>query len=220
MDESKIVAVFGASGVSPGTDAYAAGVVCGRMLAERGFTVATGGYAGMMEAVSAGAASAGGRVIGVTAPSVFRGRHGANRHVGEEIQADTITQRIHELVDRADAAIALPGSIGTVTELLVAWNVAFVAQFGDTADYPVVAVGRVWRDLVSQLAATLDTDAGFVTCVDGVEAAVDAVEQQLTSQPPATGLRDGNGGTLHRQTPPAPTDQPGAWSRGSQQEDT
>jgi hypothetical protein len=136
-----------------------------------------------MEAVSAGAASVGGHVIGVTAPTVFRGRHGANRHITEEVQAGTITQRIHELIDRSDAAIALPGSLGTITELLVAWNVAFVAQFGDTEPYPIVAVGETWQRLVAELASTLDTAAEFVTCVNDVPAAVAAVAEFLDRRP-------------------------------------
>ena len=110
---------------------------------------------------------------------MFRGRHGANRHITTEIQADTITQRIHELIDRTHAAIALPGSLGTVTELLVAWNVAFVAQFGDTKPYPVVAVGDAWRTVVDNLSTVLDADASYVTCVDDIPTAVDAVSAML-----------------------------------------
>jgi uncharacterized protein (TIGR00730 family) len=185
VEEPKVVAVFGASSALAGSPAYDLGVSCGRVLAERGFAVATGGYAGVMEAVSAGARTAGGHVIGITAPTVFRGRHGANRHITEEVQAETITQRIHELIDRSDAAIALPGSLGTITELLVAWNVAFVAQFGDTNPYPVVAVGDTWQRLIAELASVLDTDAAFVTCVNDVPAAVNTVAELLERRPAA-----------------------------------
>ena len=50
-----VVAVFGASVSLPGDQLYEQGVRCGRLLAEAGFGVATGGYAGVMEAVSLGA---------------------------------------------------------------------------------------------------------------------------------------------------------------------
>ena len=59
----------------------------------------------------------------------------------EEVPAATLTERIHVMLERADGAIALNGSIGTLTELLIAWNVAFVAQFSDETAKPVIAVG-------------------------------------------------------------------------------
>jgi uncharacterized protein (TIGR00730 family) len=174
-----IVAVFGASSSAPGDEYYAAGVTCGRLLAEAGFTVATGGYAGLMEAVSKGAAAAGGHVIGVTVPRVFPDRPGANPHVVEERRAESLTERIHELTAVSNASIALHGSIGTAAELLVAWNLAYVARFAGLEPHPVVAVGPRWRHLVATLTTTLETDADLVTCVDDVAEAVAAVARRL-----------------------------------------
>jgi uncharacterized protein (TIGR00730 family) len=179
-ETTPVVAVFGASSSSPGDGHYEAGVTCGRLLAEAGFTVATGGYAGLMEAVSEGAASAGGHVIGVTVPPVFPDRHGANPHVIEERRARTLTERIHELIAVSDASIALHGSIGTATELLVAWNLAYVARFAGLQPRPVVAVGARWRGLVATLTMTLETDVDLVTCVDDVADAVATVVRRLT----------------------------------------
>jgi uncharacterized protein (TIGR00725 family) len=176
---SRIVAVFGASSAAPGDDWFTAGERCGRLLAVAGFTVATGGYGGVMEAVSRGAAAAGAHVIGVTAPSVFPDRPGANDHVAEERRAASLTERIHELVSIADAAIALDGSLGTATELLVAWNVAFVAATGAEPRFPVVAVGQRWKALVPTLAGALDTPADLIECVDDVDAAVALVSLRL-----------------------------------------
>ena len=73
-----VVAVFGASSPRPGDDSYDVGVRCGRLLAEAGFAVATGGYAGLMEAVSLGARQVGGRVFGVTVPDVVPDRPGGH----------------------------------------------------------------------------------------------------------------------------------------------
>jgi len=165
------VAIFGASDCRADDPAYAEAVRCGRLLAEAGLAVATGGYGGLMEAVSQGAREAGGVVIGVTAPSVFPHREGANRFVSEERRAGSLTERIHELM-QADAAIALPGSIGTLTELMVAWNLAYVAQYGHGSPKPVVAVGGRWRGVIDQLEDELETEAGLVLCVESVDEAV------------------------------------------------
>jgi uncharacterized protein (TIGR00730 family) len=174
-----VVVVFGSSRVLPGEPEWEEGVLLGHLLARSGAAVATGGYAGMMEAVSAGAAAAGGRVIGVTAPGVFPHRPGANPHVDEERMAATISERIHRLVDLADATVAMPGSIGTLAEFLVAWNDAFVRPMSGHVPKPLVAVGPTWRRLVDFLTDGFDADPGFVTCVDSADEAVRRVASAL-----------------------------------------
>lgn len=167
------VAVFGSSQTVPGTPQWDQAFSCGRLLATAGFGVATGGYGGTMEAVSAGAASVGGvPIIGVTAPSVFPARSGANTHVNDERPATELAERIGMLIEQTDASIALPGSIGTFAELMLAWNYAFVAPFSKRTPKPVVAVGTDWREAIAALGNYLDTGDGIVICVEEVEDAV------------------------------------------------
>lgn len=175
----RTVTVFGSSLGQPGDPDYDQAVELGRRLAEAGYSVATGGYDGSMEAVSAGADEAGGSITGVTAPDVFPHRELPNRFVKQHIRATSLTERIHELVDIADACIALPGSIGTFTELMVAWNLAFVARFSDSPPNPVIAIGPVWHQLVAHLADQLGTDADLVTCVGTVGEAVTEIQRRL-----------------------------------------
>jgi uncharacterized protein (TIGR00730 family) len=167
-----IVAVFGSSKVERDDAVWGEAERLGRLLVLAGAQVATGGYAGLMEAVSAGAAAAGGRPIGVTAPAVFPARAGANGYVAREIPAPTLPQRIARIVEIADASVALPGSIGTLAELLVAWNDAFVAPFRGAAPRPVVAVGSTWSRLIDQIGGSTGADTSFVTCVDEVDAVI------------------------------------------------
>lgn len=175
------VTVFGSSASEPASEDYAAGRRLGEMLAAAGFTVATGGYGGLMEAVSAGAAAGGGRVIGITAPAVFPGRPGANAYVTDERAAATLTERIHQLAEVADATVALPGSIGTLAELAVVWHLAYVAGFSGAPAKPVVAVGPVWKNVITDLAAAVAADASLVTCVETVDEAAAAVQAALAS---------------------------------------
>ena len=161
---------------TPGWDAARR---CGRLLAERGFVVATGGYGGIMEATSEGARSVGGHVIGITAPAVFPGRSGANPFVAEEHSAPTIGTRIARLIESTSGSIVLPGSIGTATELMVAWNAAFVSQFSGAPTKPVVAVGEPWAELVPLLMERLGLDDRLVELVDTVEDAVEGVAAAL-----------------------------------------
>ncbi len=174
-----VVAVFGSSRSDQGSDEYSDAVRCGRLLAEAGFAVATGGYAGTMEGVSRGAAEEGGNAIGVTVPSVFPGRAGANPFLTEEMPAPGLVLRIDRLLSLSVASIALPGSIGTLAELVLAWNLAFVARFTDGAPKPVVTVGPMWRRLVPLLTEELATDGSLLTCVATIDEAVAEVQRRL-----------------------------------------
>ena len=169
------VAVFGSSRTRPDEPDYESAMRCGRLLAESGFHVATGGYGGLMEAVSRGAADAGGTVIAVTAPDLFPQREGANQWAHIERPQPTLALRIGKLLDDSVATIALPGSIGTLTELIVAWNASFIDTLTDRPPRPVIAVGAQWSSLVAQIAAAVSSPTELVTRVDDVDAAVAAV---------------------------------------------
>ena len=169
------VAVFGSSRTQPDEPDYAAAMRCGRLLAESGFHVATGGYGGLMEAVSRGAADAGGTVIAATAPSLFPNRVGANEWAHIEKPQPTLALRIGQLLDNSVATIALPGSIGTLTELIVAWNASFIDTLTERRPRPVIAVGPQWSSLVAHIAAEVRSSVDLVTRVDDVDSAVAAV---------------------------------------------
>ncbi|HLF02518.1 MAG TPA: LOG family protein [Anaerolineales bacterium] len=141
----KIVSVFGGSAPKPASEPYVEAVAMGRFLAEAGYTVATGGYTGVMEGASRGAAEAGGHVIGVTCGLIENWREGfcANTWVKEEIKFDTLRDRLYHLVSFCDAAVALGGGIGTLSEVSLMWS---LIQTGELSRRPLVLVGPVWRD--------------------------------------------------------------------------
>ena len=145
-----IVSVFGGSSPRPGSPAYQEAQTLGKLLAEAGYTVATGGYSGTMEAVSRGAAEAGGHVIGVTAAVFDHWRAGggeANSWVAEEIRCSTLRERLYHLVTFCDAAVALPGGIGTLSEVALTWS---LLQVGEVAAKPFILIGEVWGDLLTR----------------------------------------------------------------------
>ena len=179
MTDRKIVAVFGSSQSRPGDPEYESGIGCGRLLAQAGLAVATGGYGGLMEAVCKGAAEAGGATYGVTAPTVFPGRSGANQWVQNELPAEDLIRRIALLTDLADGYIALPGSIGTLAELVVAWNLAFVAPLAGRPFGPIATVGETWNELVPLLNDRLQSDRSSITNCATVSEAVAHVSAQL-----------------------------------------
>jgi len=137
-----IISIFGSSAPRPGSADYELARQMGALLAEAGFTVQTGGYSGVMEAASRGAAEAGGHVIGVTCAQIEAFRPlPANRWVAEEIKQTTLRQRVLYLVEHCDGAIVMPGGIGTLSELALMWS---LMQVGDIPRRPFIAVGGLW----------------------------------------------------------------------------
>ena len=142
------VSVFGGSQPRDGDAAYAEAQELGRLLAQRGHTVLTGGYIGTMEAVSRGAAEAGGHVIGVTCEEIEAWRPiRANAWVKEERRKKTLFERLQALIVESDAAIALPGGTGTLTEITLMWNLMTVESLHRR---PLILVGRGWQSTFDQ----------------------------------------------------------------------
>jgi predicted Rossmann-fold nucleotide-binding protein len=99
-----------------------------------------------MEAVSRGAAEAGGRVVGVTCEEIESWRPvRANPWVQEERRFATIRQRLFALIDGCDAALALPGGIGTLAEVSVMWS---HMQTGTIKARPLVLIGPGWQETI------------------------------------------------------------------------
>jgi uncharacterized protein (TIGR00730 family) len=146
LKERRVISVFGSSAPSPGSEAFEEARQVGRLLAEAGCAVATGGYGGTMSAISQGAAEAGGHVIGVASARIerFRGTE-VNRWVHEVHKYDSLVERLLHLVTRNDGMIVLPGGIGTLSELVLAWS---LMQVGEIDNRPLVLLGGMWRDTI------------------------------------------------------------------------
>lgn len=149
--ERTIISVFGSSAPQAGDERYEEARLVGRLLAQAGFAVATGGYGGTMAGVSQGAAEAGGHVIGVTSSRMeaFRPTP-ANRWVGEEIRYESQQERLLHLVTRNEGMITLAGSVGTLSEMSLAWS---LIQVGELTPRPLVVLGAQWPAVIDSLEA-------------------------------------------------------------------
>ena len=148
------ITVFGGSQPKEGDSAYNEAVELGRLLAQSGHTVLTGGYIGTMEAVSRGASEAGGHVIGVTCEDIENWRKVApNRWVQEERRWKTLFERLQGLIEGCDAALALPGGPGTLTEIALMWNLMIVESLHRR---PLILIGSGWQSVLDQVFTQLD----------------------------------------------------------------
>ena len=148
------ISVFGGSQPKEGETAYTEAQELGRLLAQRGHTVLTGGYIGTMEAVSRGANEAGGHVVGVTCDDIEAWRAvKPNQWVKEERREKTLLGRLQALIEGCEAALALPGGAGTLTEIALMWNLMIVESLPRR---PLILIGGGWQSTFDQFFKDLE----------------------------------------------------------------
>lgn len=126
----------------------------GRLLAERGFVVVTGGLGGVMAAAAAGASEAGGTTVALL-PGVRRDDASPGHTIA--IPTGMGEMRNALVVRSADAVLAVGGAWGTLSEIALAARTGVPVFAVDSWDLPgpeVVSCATVAEAVVS-LAAVL-----------------------------------------------------------------
>eukprot|EP00727_Mastigamoeba_balamuthi_P010948 m51a1_g6476 hypothetical protein (206) ;mRNA; r:93824-94813 len=186
LDGQRTVTVFGASGAQPGDALWQTSVALGSLLARKGYTLVNGGYMGTMEATALGAKQAGGRSYGVVVPKLFVERHrlrGANPNLTGVIATTSLLERIELLLHGArDAIVVLPGSLGTLQEIVSAWSELRLAPMhaGPRPPQRLLAWEDPWRKVIEGIADSLDFPQDVVSMVEFVSG-VDDVDNKLPS---------------------------------------
>ena len=148
------VAVFGPG--HPTRREYNTAAEVGRLLAQRDTTVVCGGLFGVMEAVCMGAKEAGGTTIGILRTY---NPNDANPYVDHAIPTGLGDARNVLVATAGQAAIAIAGRLGTLSEIAIALKHGI----------PVVGLGT-WR---------LDRGALFDRFLPSARTAEEAVEMAL-----------------------------------------
>jgi uncharacterized protein (TIGR00725 family) len=180
------VTVFGSSRVTPGESTYQNAMRLGWLLAQGGYAVCSGGYAGVMEAVSRGAAEAGGTVIGITVQA-WAPRLQANAWVAREVATPNLFDRLMRLTE-TDAYVALEGGPGTLGEVALAWN---LFQTESIPVRPLILVGPSWRRLIKCFEAGLriePRDLALLQFAETVEEVLPLLPGHPASPPGITSL--------------------------------
>jgi hypothetical protein len=130
------VTVFGSARFAEDHPYYQMAREVGRLLAERGFTVMTGGGPGVMEAANRGAKEAGGRSVGCNIILPMEQKH--NDYLDSWIDFEHFFVRKLMLIKYSYAFVVLPGGFGTMDEL---FEVLTLIQTGKLQDFPVALMG-------------------------------------------------------------------------------
>ena len=183
-----IVAVFGSSTVRESEPGWREAHELGGELARRGVATMTGGYGGAMAAASRGASEAGGHVIGVTV-DLFERRGPVNAWVRERVHTPDLFERLRHIVLSADGFVAAAGSIGTLTEVFLAWTLVSVEG---REPAPIVLMGSHWREWLAVHRGPEFVPArlhGFVQVADTPAAAAEAAVNGIARIRSTRGVR-------------------------------
>jgi uncharacterized protein (TIGR00730 family) len=138
------VTIFGSTRVKPGDEVYQKAERIGQLLAESGFAVITGGGPGVMEAANKGAASSGGKSVGLNIELPFEQK--PNPYANITLKFRYFFVRKVMFVKYAVAYIILPGGFGTMDELLESVT---LIQTRKIKPFPVILVGaNYWKGLL------------------------------------------------------------------------
>jgi uncharacterized protein (TIGR00730 family) len=105
----------------------------GKILAEEGFTLVSGGGYGLMEASCKGSKDANGYVIGVGLQKLEE----KNAYIDRYYERVGIHSRQSTLITLADAFIALPGGMGTLYEIA---EIMELKKLGEEESEPVIVI--------------------------------------------------------------------------------
>lgn len=169
------IAVFGSSLLTEDDPMWQPTEELGQRLAEAGYHVVSGGYAGTSESLSFGASRvANARIEGVTSPAAYPGSL-ATQYLTDERKAGDVLERAAVMVRAADAYVVLPGGLGTLSKMSLAWNLSAAESWAAKPPLPLLA----WRDPWERVVETLGEQLGVAPAVREVITYVDGVEQVM-----------------------------------------
>ena len=175
---TKGVSVFG-SARTPETDPnYQAAVETGKLLAEAGFDVITGGGPGIMEAANRGAYESKKTSIGCNIELPFEQK--ANPYQTKSLTFKYFFVRKTMFIKYSNAYIIFPGGFGTMDELFEALT---LIQTKKIRNFPVVLFNsQYWRGLLAWITSMMlnekminEEDLGLIYLTDSPKDAVDFI---------------------------------------------
>lgn len=176
------VSIFGSARVSRNSPMYKATEKLGRLLAENGFNVISGGGPGLMEAANKGAAKGGGKSVGLNIHLPQEQK--PNKYVSIPLDFKYFFIRKVMFVKYAVAYVIMPGGFGTLDELFEALT---LIQTKRIRSFPVILMySRYWKGLVDWMRRTLlksnfisPSDLDIFHIVDNPEEAAGIIKRRV-----------------------------------------
>jgi uncharacterized protein (TIGR00730 family) len=145
------VSIFGSARLKPGDLWYGKAEYLAKLLAEKGFSVITGGGPGIMEAANKGAAEAGGKSVGMNIRLPFEQKPNPYSNVSIDYKYFFIRKVM--FVKYAVAYVIFPGGYGTLDELFEALTLIQTKTHQEFSRHP--AGSDYWKGLMDWLNDTM-----------------------------------------------------------------
>jgi hypothetical protein len=175
------VTIFGSARVREEHPAYRAAVETGRLFAQAGFTVVTGGGPGVMEAANRGAKEGGGQSVGFNIELPHEQE--SNPYLDVSLTFSHFYARKTMFVKAAEGFVIFPGGFGTLDEFFEALT---LIQTGKVLNFPVVLYDSdYWGGLLAWIQERLLAE-GMISANDQdllvvTDVPAEAVETIVTS---------------------------------------
>ena len=172
----KIITIFGSSLPEEGNDEFETAYKLGCLLAKKGFSVCTGGYGGIMEAVSKGAVDNRQKAIGIT---LNYAKSKPNKYLTDEVICTSLFERITKLIEYGEAYIVLQGGTGTLLELAAIW------EFMNKNLLPVKPIAChsiMWKQVGQVIDKQIEKEkrvTGLVKYFEDVEEIVNYIDEKI-----------------------------------------
>ncbi|HTS72987.1 MAG TPA: TIGR00730 family Rossman fold protein [Gaiellaceae bacterium] len=148
------VTIFGSARISEDDPAYAQAREVGRLLAQAGFAVVTGGGPGVMEAANRGASEGGGLSVGFNIELPHE--QALNPYVELGLTFNHFYVRKTMFVKAAEGFVIFPGGFGTLDELFESLT---LIQTGKVLHFPVILFDAAyWQPLLDLIHERLLAD--------------------------------------------------------------
>lgn len=183
------VTIFGSARIKPGSPVYDSVKQLASELTKMGCDIMSGGGPGLMQAANEGVVAvdpeALHRSVGIRVELPFEQE--VNPFVGKAYEHRTFFSRLHHFMIASDAFVVVPGGIGTLLELSIAWQLLQVRKLYNT---PLILVGKMWGGLVDWVRATMlkegselisEVDLTIPHCVDTIEETIALIRQSRES---------------------------------------
>jgi uncharacterized protein (TIGR00725 family) len=173
----KFVTVFGSSIPRPGDEEYDVAFRLGKKLAEAGLNVCSGGFQGIMDAVSKGAVENGAQAVGITL-DIYN--VSPSKYLTKEIRTHTLAERLNHLIEIGDAYVVLQGGTGTLVELSLVWE---YFNKNMIPNKPFACHSIMWKQIVDVMEMQIKREnrkTGLIKSFDDIDKLADYIINSLT----------------------------------------
>ena len=170
--KKKFVTVFGSSVPQPGDAEYEYAYQLGKKLAQNNINICSGGFQGIMDAVSKGAREGGAEAVGVTL-DIYNVH--ASKFLSQEIKCHTLFDRLKNLIEIGDAYIVLQGGTGTLLELALVWE---YMNKNMIQTKPFACHSSLWKGIVELMEKQITKEkrrTGLIKCFTDIDECADYI---------------------------------------------